>query len=96
MNIETQKAMFVDIIHCFAASENRQHFKAIKAQVKRVAPRTDSAYFYLNCIGNTLTVSKRKDGGEKWREFKLESIDISRMYQKARKKYIFTLKAGER
>jgi hypothetical protein len=96
MNVETQKAMFVDIIHCFSASENREHFKGIKAKVKRIASKSDSAYFYLSCTGNTLTLSKRKDGGERWREFKLERIDISRLYQKGKKKYTFTLKAGER
>lgn len=46
---------------------------------------------YLTCIGNRLSFFWKKEGSELWKEFKLENIDISSLYQKNKKKYTFAL-----
>lgn len=92
MNSETQKAIFIDIIDCFASSETRQHFKDVKGKVRKQGSLTDGPSCYLTCSGNSLVICKKREGGEQWREFKLDSLEISPLYQKSKKKYTFMLK----
>jgi hypothetical protein len=46
---------------------------------------------YLNFIGNRLSFLRKKEGSDLWKEFKLEYIEISSLYQKNKKKYTFAL-----
>jgi hypothetical protein len=63
----------------------------VKAKIKKLGSKADSITLYVTCIGNRLTFFKKKEGVEMWKEFKLENIEISALYQKSKKKYTFAL-----
>ena len=56
-----------------------------------MASKEKSLQMYLTCIGNRLSFFWKKEGSELWKEFKLENIEISSVYQKNKKKYTFAL-----
>lgn len=60
--------MFIGIISCFALAEKREHFKNIKAKVKKVSAFRDGVTCYLNCVGNKLNFIKIKEKNTIWKE----------------------------
>lgn len=84
--------MFIGIISCFSLAEKREHFRNIKAKVKKSTSFRDGITCYLNCIGNKLTLIKIKEKDTIWKEFELSKLKIDKIYQKVKKnKYSFSI-----
>ena len=84
--------MFIGIISCFSLAEKREHFRKIKAKVKKSTSFRDGITCYLNCIGNQLTFIKIKDQDTVWKDFQLSKLKIDKIYQKIRKnKFSFSI-----
>jgi hypothetical protein len=82
-------SLFVSIVKCLSGKEVIQYFNNEQSTIRKEQSFSGWTSCLLTSDSNRITVTKKIDEKEPWREFLFEKLWISKVYRQHKKRYIF-------